>query len=105
MSKNIRVLTTDQLFKLNRAARRSHFNRTLSTEWMKKSVDPDGIHVAELVLYGHNMDSAPILHHRLRVLVKVNGTNDPERVTLDVAASEWQKLLTVERFQKNLELV
>jgi hypothetical protein len=87
----LRVVTTDILCHLNEVARRNNFNRQLSDVCID-SLDPDGFHVLELVLYGHNMDSAPILHHRAMLHMKFAGRTEPETALLDIPDEVWQTL-------------
>lgn len=89
-----RVCNTRTLRALNASAVRNEFNRALGDEFMETEVDPDGIHVLGLALWGHNADTAPILHHRADVLIKIRDTDIPVRAFLDVSDEDWQALMT-----------
>lgn len=88
---DIRVVDTPTLRKLVRIADKLELNRIPSDEVMAR-LDPDGFHVLSLILYGHNMDSAPVLHHRALVLIKVTDSDDPVEVALDVPDAQWTGL-------------
>ena len=89
----LRVVTTGILCQMNEVARKNNFNRQLSDACID-SLDPDGFHVLELVLYGHNMgmDSAPVLHHRAMLHMKFAGRTEPETGFLDIPDEVWQTL-------------
>jgi hypothetical protein len=87
----LRVATTEILTNLNMLARKYHLNRQLSDSCID-SLDPDGFHVLELVLYGHNMDFAPVLHHRAMLHMKFAGRIKPETAFLDIPDEVWQTL-------------
>jgi hypothetical protein len=91
-----KVCSTADLLALNDTALGANLNRALDA---KENADPEGVHVFQMVLYGHNMDHHPILHHRARGLVKVKGTEAPETVYLDIPDELWQKLQTPEELE------
>lgn len=84
-----KVINTNDLKYLVSDANFQDFNRVPN---LPANIDEDGTHVLELILYGHNMDSAPVLHHRTRVMVKVRGSMEPVEVILDVDDRNWQSL-------------
>lgn len=89
---DIRVADTANLLRLNAAAIQADFNRAADPEGLSATIDPDGTHVLCLVLFGHNMDTAPVLHHRVRVLAKATGSPVPRTFILDIADDEWRRL-------------
>lgn len=99
MHSDHRVCNTKTLRALNASAVRNEFNRALNDEFLENDVDPEGIHVLGLVLWGHNADTAPILHHRADVLIKVNGSDIPARAFLDVTDEDWRSLMTPDEAQ------
>lgn len=96
-----RVASSDDLTRLAARAKRAGFNRAP----VLPPLDPDGVHVLDLLLYGHNMDSNMPLHHRTRVQVKQPGTDEPAEVMLDVADADWRRLHTAEAFRAALDAV
>lgn len=87
-----RVVNTADLKVLNSKAVLGGMNRALSDAAVA-ALDPDGLHVLDLVLYGHNMDST-VLHHRTRVLFKLVGSDAPAEAFLDVLDEDWKRLRT-----------
>lgn len=64
---------------------------------LSAALDPDGTHVLRLALYGHNMDAQnTVLSHRIKVLAKVVGTDEPVEATLDMRDSDWKRLQAYE---------
>lgn len=100
-----RVLTTKDLIAANDTAIGANLNRSVDAAWLKENADPEGLHVFQMVLYGHNMDSHPILHHRARGLVKLKdrGVDAPETVMLDIPDELWQELHTPEQVDELVE--
>jgi len=92
-----RVCGTATLRQLNDVAVKMELNRALSDEFMG-AVDPDGVHVLGLALYGHDRGIVgDVFHHRADVLVKMTGSDIPARVFLDVRAADWEILMTPEQ--------
>lgn len=97
-----RIMTTDDLTALNRRARSLGLSRKLPQELIDV-LDPKGIHVAGLVLFGHNSDAPGKLHHRTRVLAKVTDTDEPSEGFLDMRAEDWNRLTTPEAALAEIE--
>lgn len=93
---DIRVCNTGTLLRLNRQAIKHDLNRTLDHKALTKALDPEGNHILSIVLWGHNVDSAPELHHRVQVLAKVNGSEAPTTTILDVLDADWKRLTTLD---------
>lgn len=87
----LRVCNTDDLVVVTDNSRKAGLNRHLLPDGIA-SLDPDGVHVLNLVLWGHNADTAPRLHHRVIALLKVSGFTDPVTTTIDVLDSDWVRL-------------
>jgi hypothetical protein len=70
---------------------------------VNERLDPEGSHVLNLVLWGHNVDNPDNdLHHRVRVLAKLSGTNEPsEPFLLDIRDTDWKRLMTAEQAKAN----
>lgn len=95
--RDIRICNTEDLRLLLRHASQKGFNRQ-APEVSDMDLDPDGKHILGLLLYGHNIDSAAVLHHRVRLLVKITDRDDPYETTLDIADRDWKRLVTAEAF-------
>jgi hypothetical protein len=94
----MKVLTTPQLKDINEDAKQQDFNRILADEFVNEKLDPEGFHVAKVVVpfhERHHFDGEPVddvVHHRLVLLCKTNGTDEPETAFVDVSADEWDAL-------------
>lgn len=91
-----RVIDTPQLELLAEASIASEFNRIVDPTWVRNHMDPDGKHIAWIILWGHDTDHAPILHHRIAMYCKVKDTSDPFFLVMDISDDNWQKLSTVD---------
>jgi hypothetical protein len=90
---DIRVATTPQLLDILYRTRELRLNRQPPATLL---LDPEGLHVLSMVLWGHNMDHAPILHHRAMVMVKLTGQESPAEFLLDIDAVQWDALPVAE---------
>lgn len=86
-----RISNTPDLIALCKQAERNEFNRQVSEEF-QAMLDPDGVHLYVLVLWGHNYDVGGILHHRVQVYAKVYGQTEPVMTFLDIADDDWKRL-------------
>lgn len=86
---DLRICNTDTLTDLASDAEKQGFNRAPR---LPERLDPEGNHVLNRVLYGHNMEGAAPLHHRVLVLAKVEGTDEPAEFMLDITETNWQAL-------------
>jgi hypothetical protein len=96
---DLKVCNTEDLRHLANVAKRHDLNRQMPAGL---DLDPDGNHVLSLVLWGHNAEASPALHHRVLVLAKVRGSMEPETFHLDVLDRDWRRLLTVEQAKVRL---
>lgn len=87
-----RVVDSGGLLALCVLAKQNAFNRQVDENNLVKSIDLEGVHMLHVMLAFHNADHAQIPHHRCQVLMKVNGTDEPEIFMLDVAAEQYEKL-------------
>lgn len=88
----MKICTTEDLKRLARRAEALHLNRQIE---VPEDIDPDGVHVLGMVLYGHNMDAGghgSLLHHRTRLYMKVRDSMDPVEAFLDVLDDDWRML-------------
>ena len=81
-----KILTTEQLTRLNNKAVRQHQNRVLSKEFID-ALDPEGVHLVAT----HMMvdDDGTI---RCHILSKLVHTDDPSVAILDMEVGEFNKL-------------
>lgn len=89
--KDLRVVDTPTLKGLVALADALELNR-IPSDAVMDALDPNGFHVLSLVLYGHNMDTAEVLHHRALVLIKVRDSDEPVETYLDVPDEKWVDL-------------
>ena len=75
------------------------------TDEFLTTLDPEGNHIASLILWGHNIDSARYLHHRMQVLCKVKDSDDPVHIILDILDEDWRHLTTVDGYRQAAESV
>jgi hypothetical protein len=90
----MKVIAAKELEIINNQSVKYQFNRTLTQEFINQ-LHPEGLNVVTLVIWGHNMDSADILHHRCLVLARVLTLNEPVEVFLDIEARTYETLTTV----------
>ena len=84
----MRVATTPQLLDIMNRTRELGLNRQAPDLYLSA----DGFHVLSMMLWGHNMDFAPVLHHRVGVMAKVGGQDTPAEFFLDLDAAQWEAL-------------
>lgn len=101
---DIRVINSDDLVALNGKGVKYRLNRTVTDEFLA-TLDPEGNHICSLILWGHNLDSARYLHHRMMVLCKVKDSDDPERIILDIMDEDWKHLTTVDGYRQAADAV
>ena len=90
----MKVITAKVLTDVNTQSKNYKFNRTLSDEFFKQ-LDPEGLNLVMVALFGHNGDVADIFHHRCRVMAKMKNTKEPLEVLLDIEARTYERLTTV----------
>lgn len=88
-----RVCGTRELNRAIREAERLELNDQLHENTVA-ALDPHGHHVMSMVLWGRNVDTAPVLYHRLSVLLKVRDSMAPVCMYMDVTDTWWQRQLT-----------
>lgn len=95
-----RVVDTRGLRALASDAARHNLNRVPE---LPENIDPDGYHLLSMVLFGHNMDSSPVLHHRCTVLIKVQGSLKPVEAMLDITDTAFTNLPSAEFVLKHAD--
>lgn len=99
MEEDRRVCNTDDLIAL--AFRSRDFARSVDRNGLAEILDPDGVHLLAMLLWGHNMDKAnAILHHRVRVYCKVKGSDEPTEFQMDIRDDDWKKLHRAKSFME-----
>lgn len=99
MEEDRRVCGTDDMIAL--ASRSRNFARSVDRNGLAKILDPDGVHLLAMLLWGHNMDKAnAVLHHRVRVYCKVKGSDEPTEFQMDIRDDDWKKLHPAETFKE-----
>jgi hypothetical protein len=106
-----KVLSTFQLRVINENAKLNDFNRILADEFVDSTLDKEGFHVAKVVVpfhERHHFNGDPVddaLHHRLVLLCKVNGSDDPATAFVDITADDWDALPELAAFIGKLDEV
>ena len=90
----MKIMSSTELTAVNKQSTNYKFNRTLDKEFIKH-LDPNGLSVVDIVLFGHNADFADVPHHRCRVLAKFENTKEPVEVFLDIAQDTYDRLATL----------
>ena len=93
-----RVVDSGGLLALCTLAKQNRFNRQVDANNLVKHIDLEGVHMLHVMLPFHNADFADIPHHRCQVLMKVNGTKEPEVFMLDVASEQYETLTLAEDY-------
>ena len=91
----MKIVTSKVLTDVNTQSKNYKFNRTLSNEFIKH-LDPEGLNVLNIVIFGHNEDFAEIHHHRCQVLAKFENSVEPVEVFLDIASDTYNRLTTLD---------
>lgn len=90
----MKVISAKELEIVNNQSVNYKFNRTLTQAFINQ-LDSEGLNVVNIVIWGHNMDFADILHHRCVVLAKVENSKEPVEVFLDIEARTYERLSTI----------
>lgn len=105
MYDEIRVMNTPTLISMVEQGSDLGFNRTIEPEWVKQNVDPEGMHVATMLLRHHTAGfnrELPV-HHRVELMMKIKDTNSPVIFIVDIADRQWSWLYTVAEWTSMLE--
>jgi hypothetical protein len=90
----MKIITSKVLKDVNTQSKHYKFNRTLNDEFINQ-LDPDGLNIVSIVLFGHNSDFAEILHHRCSIQAKFLNSQEPVDVFLDIEAGTYNRLTTI----------
>jgi hypothetical protein len=88
-------------------ADKHEFNRRVETEKLAAQIDHNGINIIECMMMYHRASFGPTPkdkpiwpdHHRCYVYAKIKGQDEPVNFFLDVEASFWDRLKTVEELE------
>lgn len=98
-----KVLNTEQLIDLAEEGWRKKFNRRLDPVAIAHQADPDGFHIAQiLMIHEHIAGQAVAPHYRVRVATKVRGVMEPAWLILDMVIGSFDKLMDQEEFDRRL---
>jgi len=98
-----RIATTEELRQIVEAAEGRLFRWPNPT--VMENVDPDGWHVLDMILFGHEVeDTSRPHHHRASAFLKMAGSNRPFVVYLDVVNEWWERLPTYKEWRRKIEL-
>jgi hypothetical protein len=88
---NTKVANTKTLNRLITTARVLDLNRVPSKDVY---LSTNGIHVLSLLLEDHKgFKNKDVIHHRVNVMAKVSGTEEPIMFILDIRAEDWDNLV------------
>lgn len=90
---DIRVADTAQLNDIARAGDIHTYNARIERGLLSR-LSPTGYHVLIRTARNHDDGRRTVAHHRTRALLKVEGSDDPVVITLDVSLSQWGNLST-----------
>ena len=90
----MKIISAKELETVNNQSVKYQFNRTLTQEFINQ-LHPEGLNVVNIVIWGHNMDFADVLHHRCLILARVLTSNEPVEVFLDIEAETYRTLSTI----------
>lgn len=99
---DLRVVQAEGLRKLAKMAELAGFAQQLDEKVLAK-LDPRGVSMLELAESRLASKWLGLPYHRVRALVKVEGSELPELTVIDVLASDWDELLTPSQFSERLE--
>ena len=105
-----RVCTSQDLLYMAKMADKHDFNRRAVTEDLVERIDPNGIHIVQCLMQYHRASFGPTPkdkapwpdHHRCYIYCKIRDIDDPVNFFLDVEASFWDRLMTLEDFQAKM---
>ncbi len=104
MAIDTRVFSTALLLEAVLDCNKSGYNRGIESEWVMQTADPDGFHVAKMLLFDHSgVDKRLPMHHRVGVLMKQKDSMEPFEFMLDISAPIWNWAPTVEEFDAALK--
>ena len=104
MAIDTRIFSTVLLLEAVADCNKNGYNRGVKQEWLVQNADPDGFHVARMLLFDHSADDKSLpMHHRVGVLMKQKDSMEPFEFMLDISAPIWNWAPTVEEFDAALK--
>ncbi len=94
MTDDMRLASAADMLTLAHESRAHNLNRQLDPNPLRRLLDPKGVNVLQVLLPFHSRGDAAAdeMHHRVRVLLRYQGTDTPHLAELDVLAAQWQRL-------------
>ena len=90
---NYKLASTDALIGLCTEANLNNYNRQVDIAELCRIIDPDGIHVGEvIILHEHAAGVKVDPHYRTQWMVKRKGTMEPVNCWIDVSIDSWNNL-------------
>jgi len=83
-----------ELIKIAKRSYECEFNRLVPMSVLDK-LDENGLSVLQVSLAFHNGEYAEHPHHRCDALLKLEGTNEPYRLLMDIHADDWDNIVPV----------
>lgn len=102
----VRVCDVDTLLLLCRSAEKYEFNRQVHMGWLDGRIDKDKLVVLQMIIEYHRASFGPTQepvwpdHHRCMVYAGSPNQEEPIEFQLDVEASKWSNLMTVDEFNE-----
>lgn len=90
---DIRVADTAQLNDIARAGDIHTYDARIKADLLDR-LSPAGYHVLIRTARNHDDGRRTVAHHRTRALLKVEGSDAPTVITLDVSVRSWDNLPT-----------
>lgn len=101
MDNDIRVMNTPSLVALAEDSIAQGYNRTIDPAWIKRYADNGGYHVGRLLIFNHKANDPGLKsHHRVEILFKSHDSQYPTTLIVDVTASLWNWLYTVDEWKE-----
>lgn len=100
MEKDIRVMNTTTLIEVADRSSAKGYSHAVNPIWIRRYADVSGYHVARVLIWNNQEgDSELTPHHRIEVLMKTPETGYPTTIVIDITASLWDWLYTVDEWK------
>lgn len=108
-----RACDSKTLVRMAVLAEKQDFNRQVDIEELESIIDPDGIHILDANMpfgvpyhrasFGPSKEPIWPDHHRCYVLCKVSDQTEPMTFWLDIAATDYEAMMTVGRLKEKMD--
>lgn len=100
MDNHVRVMNTPSLVALAEDSTAQGYNRAIDPVWIKRYADNGGYHVGRVLIWNHKAHNAGLKpHHRVEILFKSQDSQYPTTLVIDVTASLWNWLYTIDEWK------